>query len=389
MSLASRLSLFYAVFFLSNGLLVPFWPVWLAARGLSPAELGVVFAFGQWVGIATMPVIGGLADRSGDPRRTMLVLAVLAVAGFTLCFWAHDIAALILLNALAGVSLGALIPVGDSIAVTATEQGRADFGRVRVWGTITFIVATVLGGLVLNGHAPDMLLALVIPLAALNVGSCWLLPRGATHLGTDGFMGSRAWRLMLTRRHLVFLAAVTLISASHSVYYAFASLHWQEQGFSKSTIGWLWAEGAAAEAVFLFWGAKMVKHYGPARLMALGAACGAVRWTVLGLSGDLRLVIPAQLLHAGTVGAVMLGSMHYLGRTIPAAQAATGQAVTNAVVSAIGASVFMPAVGALYAAYGGFTYLIMAALSAMAVAAALMLERLPAIAPPKLDASPP
>ena len=381
MSLASRLSLFYAGFFLSNGILVPFWPVWLASRGLSPAELGVLFAIGQWIGIGAMPVIGGLADRSGDPRRTMLMLAALAVAGFTLCFQAHGFMALTLLNALVGVSLGALIPVGDSVAITATQQGRADFGRVRMWGTITFIVATIVGGLMLSGRAADLLLLLVMPLAALNIGSCLLLPRGTKHLGTRGFTVSPAWQLILTPRHLMFLATVTLISGSHSVYYTFGSLYWKAQGFSDATIGWLWAEGAAAEAAILFWGARAIEQYGPARLLAFGAVCGAVRWTVLGLTGDLRLLVLAQLLHAGTVGGVMLGSIHYLGRSIPSAQAATGQTATNAIVSAIAASVFMPMVGLFYGAYGGLTYLVMAALSAAAVIGALMLERLLAAEP--------
>lgn len=387
MPTALRLSLFYAAFFLSNGVLVPFWPVWLASRGLSPAELGVLFAIGQWVGIAATPVIGAVADHSGNPRRVMLILAAVAMAGFLLCFPAQGFAALVALNALLAASLGTLIPVGDSLAISATQRGRADYGRVRMWGTITFIVATLLGGRILSGRAPDVVLDLVVPLTALNVGGCLLLPRGATHFAS-GITRSSAWRLMRTRRYLVFLAAMTLISASHIVYYAFGSLRWQAQGFSNTTIGWLWAEGAAAEAVFLFWGARAVARYGPARLMALGAASGAVRWIVLGLTGDLRLLVLAQLLHAGTVGAVMLGSMHYLGRSIPPAQAATGQAITSAVVAAIGASVFMPLVGALYGAYGGLTYLMMAALSAAGMVVALMLERLLAAAPSNLNASP-
>ncbi|MDE2229740.1 MAG: MFS transporter [Alphaproteobacteria bacterium] len=380
MPLALRLSLFYAGFFLSGGILLPFWPVWLSSRGLSAAEIGVVLAIGQWAKVAATPITGGVADHSGDPRRVMLVLAVVAVAGYALCYPAHGIAALAILNALTAASLAALLPVGDSLAITATQQGHVDFGRVRVWGTIAFIVATLLGGRILSGRAADVVLDLVIALTALNVGSCLLLPRSATHLGAGVARGS-CWRLMLTRRHLVFLAATTLIAASHSVYYAFGSLRWQAQGFSDTTIAWLWAEGAAAEAVFLFWGATAVARCGPARLMALGAASGVVRWTVLGLTDDWRLLVLAQLLHAGTIAAAGLGGIHYLGRSIPPAQAATGQAITAAVVGGIGYGVFMPLAGALYGAYGGLAYLAMAAVSAAATVAAVALDRLMAVAP--------
>jgi MFS transporter, PPP family, 3-phenylpropionic acid transporter len=133
--------------------------------------------------------------------------------------------------------------------------------------------------------------------------------------------------------------------------------------------------------VFLFWGAKAVARYGPARLMAIGAASGVVRWTALALTGDLRVLVVVQLLHAGTIAAAGLGGMHYLGRSIPPALAATGQAITAAIVGGIGYGVFMPLAGTLYGVYGGLAYLAMAAASAGAAVAAIALERLMAAAP--------
>ncbi|MGH7013815.1 MAG: MFS transporter [Stellaceae bacterium] len=283
-------------------------------------------------------------------------------------------------NALTAASLAALLPVGDSLATTATQQGHVDFGRVRVWGTIAFIAATLLGGRILNGRAANVVLDLVIVLTVLNVGSCLLLPRGATHLAADVARGS-AWRSILTREYLIFLAATTLLAASHSVYYAFGSLRWQAQGFSETTIAWLWAEGAAAEAVFLYWGARAVTRCGPVPLMALGAASGVVRWTVLAFTGDLRLLVLAQLLHAGTIAAAGLGSIHYLGWTIPPARMATAQAINAAVVGVVGYGVFMPLAGALYGAYGGLAYLAMAVFSAASAVAAVALQRRLAAAP--------
>ena len=115
--------------------------------------------------------------------------------------------------------------------------------------------------------------------------------------------------------------------------------------------------------------------------MALGAASGAVRWTVLAFTGDWRLLVLAQLLHAGTIAAAGLGSVHYLARTMPAARMATAQAISAAVVSGIGYGIFMPLAGALYGAYGGLAYLPMAVLSAASAVAAMVLNRLQATAP--------
>ena len=379
MSLALRLSFFYGGFFLSVGILSPFWPVWLTSRGLSPSEIGVLLAIGQWAKVAATLVTGGVADRSGDPRRVMLVLAIVGVAGYAACFRAHGFVALATLNALAVGSLAALLPVADSLATTATQRGHIDFGRVRMWGTIAFVVATLLGGHIVNGRAADIILELVVALVGLNVISCFLLPRGATHLGADLVHGN-AWRLILTPQFLTFLASTTLLAASHSVYYAFGSLRWQAQGFSDTAIAGLWAEGAAAEAVFFYCGARAVTRYGPVPMMVLGAASGAVRWTVLALTGDWRLLVLAQLLHAGTIACAGLGAVHYLGRTIPAARMATVQAINVALISGVGYGIAMPLSGALYGVYGGRAYLAMAVLSAASAVAAMTLKWPPAAA---------
>jgi len=102
---------------------------------------------------------------------------------------------------------------------------------------------------------------------------------------------------------------------------------------------------------------------------------------VLALTGDWRLLVLAQLLHAGTIACAGLGAIHYLGRTIPAARMATVQAINVAIISGVGYGVAMPVSGALYGAYGGRAYLAMAVLSAASAVAAMMLKRLPAAAP--------
>src|ERR1700731_2711020 len=80
--IALRLGAYYAASFLIVGIKAPFWPVWLAGRGLGAREIAMVFAAGIWVGMATTPVIGALADRLGRRRAMMLALCGVALAGY-------------------------------------------------------------------------------------------------------------------------------------------------------------------------------------------------------------------------------------------------------------------------------------------------------------------
>jgi MFS transporter, PPP family, 3-phenylpropionic acid transporter len=368
---APPLAFFYAAIFLLIGVQLPFWPVWLAARGLSAIEIGIVMALGQWFRTLTTPLAGMLADRSGNRRLTMVALAAAGLAGFVLCLPAQGFAALALLNALTGACLSALIPLGDNFALAAAQSTRLDYGRIRLWGTLAFIFATLLSGKALAGRDPDVILDLLIGASALLLLACHLLPRLTvpTRAGLQAARGT-----LLAPRYLVFLAAGALVQASHSVYYAFGTLYWQTLGFSSDTIALLWAEGAAAEIALFFWGAPLVRGCGALGLLAVGGAGGALRWTATAVTQDLALIALVQLLHALSFGATHLGAMHFVAGHAPREHSATAQAL-YAAIGGVATGVVLLGAGALYNVVGGGAYFAMSALAAMGAALAVILTR--------------
>lgn len=362
-----RLALFYAATFVVFGVQVPFWPVWLSARGLSAAEIGALLAIGQWVRAAAIPFAGIAADRTGDSRRIMLVVSIGAAVGFVLCLPAQGFAALLVLNAATGACLSALGPLGDNVALTAAYAGKLDYGRVRLWGSLSFILTSVLTGWLLDGRGGDIVVYLLIAGAALTFASCLTLPSAGPAVHRAGQSG---WRALLTPRFLAFLGAAALVQGSHSVFYVFSALHWRSLGLADTTVALLWSEGVVAEIVLFFWGMPLLRRVGPLGLIALGGGAGLVRWTVTAFTASVPVLALAQLLHAFTFAGTYLGAMHHLARTVPAERAATGQAVYATVAGAIGPALMLLA-GSLYESVGGLAYLVMAAIAAVGAAIAL------------------
>ena len=62
-SFATRLALVYAGFFLASGWQMPLFPVWLSARGLDPAAIGLALAAYQAIRVVATPAGTRLADR--------------------------------------------------------------------------------------------------------------------------------------------------------------------------------------------------------------------------------------------------------------------------------------------------------------------------------------
>ncbi|HEX3883648.1 MAG TPA: MFS transporter [Stellaceae bacterium] len=361
---APRLAFFYFAAFLVVGIQTPFWPVWLAGKGLGVREIATVFAAALWAKVAVTPAIGALADRLGRRRAVMIVLAALACLAYGALWRASGFWAVLWLNLAASVSQSALMPLGDSITLAAVRQEGLDYGRVRVWGSVSFIIAAAGSGVILSGAPGNRVLALVLGATFLLLAACAALPRAPVEPGTRA-RWTALGQFAADPRFWLFIAAASALQSSHQVYYGFGTLNWRSLGFSDPVIGCLWAEGVVAE-IALFWvGARLAARLGPRGLLALSGLGGIVRWSLAGLLPGLGAAAVLQLLHGLTFGAGHLGAMYYLARTVPANAAASAQALYAAISAGLGSGLVMLGAGALYADFGGRAYLFMAGLSAL------------------------
>ncbi len=377
--LAPRLSGYYAAVFLIVGIKAPFWPVWLAGRGLGAREIATLFAAAIWVNVVTTPAIGALADRLGRRQAAMVALCGIAILGYALLWNAHDFWTLLALTLVTATAQTALMPLGDSIALAAVRERGIDYGRVRVWGSASFIVAAMASGAALSratagGEGSNAVLALVLIASFVLLAACVAIPaepRAAPGPSRWAALGTMA----RDRRFWRFIVAAAALQASHQVYYGFGTLYWRSLGFSDAVIGVLWAEGVVAEIVLFWLGNRLLSRLGPLGLMVVGGIAGIVRWGLMGLVPGLAAAFALQVLHALTFGATHLGAMSYLSRTVPPAAAASAQALYSGASSGIGSGLVMLGAGALYAQYGGRAYLFMTLLSALGLVGAVRLAR--------------
>jgi PPP family 3-phenylpropionic acid transporter len=351
--------------------MLPFWPLWLESRGMGAGEIGILLGAAFWVKVATNPLVGGLVDRRGDRRRPMIALAAACLACYALFAVADGFWALLGVSVLTGVFFSALLPLGESLTMRTAHARGFDYGRIRLWGSIGFILTATLGGRLIEGRAPDIVLWLILAALGATLLACIAMPDVRL---TPAIHGTRpVWRLVCNPTFVLFLASTGLLQASHAVYYGFATLHWRAAGLDEAVIGALWAEGVVAEILLFAASGAIVRRLGPAGLLLLAAGGGVVRWTATALSTELGVLLAAQTLHALTFAAAHLAAMHFIVRAAPPELSATAQTVYAAVGMGIVFGATMWAAGGLYAAFGGGAFLAMAGLSAAGGLVALML----------------
>ena len=143
---APRLAALYAGIFVMSGIQLPFFPVWLKAKGLDPQMIGVVLAAPILARLIAVPLVARTADRRDAVRTAIIATSFLSVAGFALVGLAEGARAILIAYALASLALTPVMPLAETYALKGLNQRGRAYGPVRLWGSAAFILGSFVAG---------------------------------------------------------------------------------------------------------------------------------------------------------------------------------------------------------------------------------------------------
>jgi PPP family 3-phenylpropionic acid transporter len=372
-----RLAAFYGALFLIYGVHLPYLPVWLDKRGLSAEEIAAITAAPFFLRAFITPTVAMLADRTARHRALINGLAWLTLVLAVLLSQMQSFWAIFLLAVPFAITLSTIMPLTETIAVAGVRAHGVDYGRMRLWGSITFVTAGFVGGWVIDHAGAGAVLACLIAGTLATVGTAWLLPEkigsapsAAASIGQGGSL-TEAWKLVSSPVFLAFLLAAGAAQGSHGMIYTFGALSWRAQGISTASVGALWAIAIGGEVLLFAYSGRVVRRWGPVALLVGATGAAIMRWIAMSLSPSLIGLIPLQTLHTLTYGASHLGAMHFISRAVPESAQGTAQALYATVASGLLMGAATLTSGWLYAQIGAATYLVMALLAATGLAGAL------------------
>ncbi|MEL6287296.1 MAG: MFS transporter [Pseudomonadota bacterium] len=396
-------ALFAALFF-SAGVQMAYLPVWFAARGLSETEIAIVLALPIAVRIFSTPAISFHADRTGQRTRVMHFLAIGALGAVVLLAVAEGFWAILGVMLLHASLWTAVMPLSEAFAMQGVRMHGLDYGRMRLWGSLAFIAAGLVGGWLLGQFGAGSVMPMLISAAVLLLLVTTVLvrtdkkgaaddPGDADGLSTDvssapnagastpGAVASpisglsEAFHLLSRPAVLLLFLSSGLGQASHAVYYAFGTLHWQSAGIPAALIGVLWGIGVAAEVVLFAVSRRVIARVGALVLLIVGVSAGLLRWPLMAADLPFAALVAIQLLHGATFGATHLAAMHLIADMAGDRLSATAQGVHNTLAAGLFMAGSIMVAGLLYRAFDGAAYLGMAVVSAVALIFAVLLAR--------------
>ena len=344
-----RLSAYYFLYFATIGVLVPYWGLYLQDVGFSAAQIGQLMALLLATKIVAPNLWGWIADHSGRYMRVVRIAAFLSAViylGVYLgqSFWW-----------LAAVMIGfsffwnAILPQMEATTLNYLGRDGHRYGRVRLWGSIGFIVLVLMMGPLVDSRGP----ASILPVLGVLLCMIWLITlvipehRGRQRGPVEASLGG----LLRRREVLAFLASCLLMQASHAPLYTFFSIYLDSYQYSKSVIGGLWAFGVICEI-----GVFLVMHHihlriSVASLLAVTFSVTALRWVlVAGFPESLPVMIASQGLHAVTFGAYHAAAIQLIHQFFHGPHQHRGQALYSSLSFGVGGSL-----GSLYSGYAWTT----------------------------------
>jgi PPP family 3-phenylpropionic acid transporter len=332
----------FVTLYAAVGAMFPYLPVYYQSLGLRLDLIGLLGALSAAAALIGAPLWGAAADRFASSRVVMPAAAVgAAVAAAVVGMVVGPLPLALAASALAFMMSG-VAPILDARALETVVEDRNRYGRLRVWGSASFIVSVVLVGWLIQWtdiHA--MFFVLVATLAATALVGLGLRSRNLVsplpHLSGLALV----LRSPLLRR---FLLAILLVWISSTAINAFLSIHLVAIGAPESLVGASWAIGAAVEIPLMLAYPWLGARIGLERLVLIGALAFLLRAVALILLRDPVLATLTMALHGAGFALLLVGGVAYVSRHAPDGTAATAQGVLGATVFGL-AAIIGPGIG--------------------------------------------
>ncbi len=329
-----RLSAWYFWYFAFIGAFLPYFGLYLQSIGFSAGRIAVLMSLGQVMRLLAPLLWSWLADSGGRRVRIVAAATAASLASFSVVFLTQDFVGLLIGMAVLHFFWSASLPLVEALTLGHLAANPERYGRIRLWGSVGFVVAVMGVGLLLDA-APVS--------SQLWVG--WVLLLGAfvsaltltEAKGREGQVSGPILQVLRQRKVAYLLAAGLFMTAAHGALYVFYTIYLVEQGYGKTLVGLLWTMGVVAEIVVFLLMPKISALASLRKILLACFALAALRFMLIGWAVEsVALLAFAQLLHGASFGAHHAATMAALNRWFVAGQQARAQALYGSVAYGAG-----------------------------------------------------
>lgn len=355
-----NLSRFYFIYYFFVGLFVPYWGLYLTFKSFTPIEIGFLLSFFQLSRIFAPNLWGWIADHTEKRSLWIRLTAFIGFVGFIGIFWADSFIEIFVIMMAMSVFTSSTLPLAESLTLSHLATTNGHYSKIRAWGSFGFIMAALSFGFILDSLGMHYLLIVLCITQFLIFIFSYGVPEKPYHrkkLTQNSFI-----KILKKPEVFSLLLACALMVTSHGLLYNFYSIYMNDQGYSNSIIGFLWALGVICEIFIFFLMPKITRYLNFKKILLISLFIAVVRFYLIGSFADcLLIILIAQMMHAFTFGSFHVASIEMINQFFSGKNHAKGQALYNSITYGVG--------GALGGLGGGYVIQMYSASTAFTLSA--------------------
>jgi len=334
---------------------------------MSAEQIGILSAVVVATKIFSSFLWGWVVDHTGKRMHVVRLTSLLSVVSFSLVLFYQDFWPLFIILFVFAIFWSAALPQVEAATLSYLGEKTDRYTVIRIWGSISFIVAVLLLGTFFDQQPIRYLL----PLLIISMLLVWVHTLFIPEVSSEQEQSNgTSFRSILLKPHVISLMLVCfLIQTGHGAYYTFFSIYLEEHGYSSSFIGMAWVVGAISEVIIYVFIHRVISRFGLRVLMILTLILAVARWILLAWYVDnVAILLFSQCLHAATFGIYHAVAIQYIHREFKGIHQGRGQALYSSISFGAGVALGSLISGYLWDSVGSIqTFLFAAILSAVGV----------------------
>ncbi len=307
------LSLNYFLQYAVQGVFFQYWMIYLTGiKKLTVLDASIVFSMVYLGRVISGVFFSSLIIKKFGMKNSFRIVAISGLCVSLLYLGTNDKLSLIIVTFLFGLTFFNLTPITETSSSLFLKFENIDYGRVRVYGSLSFMLIGMLVGGFISYISNIFILYTMILLVLIYVIFTFLpTPKLLTKIdkvdsNTKSNKKSFVW-MKNDKNAIILILTFFFLQISHAAYNNYSVLYLENMNITfKWLTGVIVNISIVSEILFFTFSRRLLKNISAQKLLIFSCLVATFRWFILGLFENVYIFAIMQVLHAVTFALAQL-----------------------------------------------------------------------------------